>query len=256
MALRIRDWDRLFENSTSRKLKRLDWVAIPNKTDGAGYMELVDHPDGAAHLGAWYAIVEAASKQKVRGNLPGISQDVGGICRAIGKISQLPASVFLDVVPRLLKIGWLEEYQEENQHVTASPTLSGENPSVPGENPTHREGNGITGNGREQQQPAAAAPAAIQHEYPLTLAEIRKHDAAVDEFFCVKLADAVARAVVSDPKASQWPPGKADKAVSDPVIAKCVRESYATPGRNGNHGAGLLLTTVPRIVIGGKLNYV
>ena len=157
MALRIRDWDRLFENSTSRKLKRLDWVAIPNKTDGEGYMELVDHPDGAAHLGAWYAIVECASKQKIRGNLPGISQDVGGICRAVSRISQLPADVFLDVVPRLLKIGWLEEYNEQqNQVVTESPTSSVENPSMLGENPTHREGKGITGKGRTQQGSAAA----------------------------------------------------------------------------------------------------
>ena len=110
--LRISDWDDIFENATSRKLKRLDWVAVPNKTDGQGYMELVDHPNGAAHLGAWYAIVEAASKQKTRGNLPGISQDAGGICRALGKISQLPAEVFVEVIPRLLKIGWLEEIPE------------------------------------------------------------------------------------------------------------------------------------------------
>ena len=120
ITYRIRDWDRLFENAASRKLKRLDWVAVPNKTDGEGYMELVDHPAGAAHLGAWYAIVECASKQKVRGHLPsGISQDVGGICRAIGKISQLPPEVFEAVIPRLLKIGWLEQCQE-NQSVIES----------------------------------------------------------------------------------------------------------------------------------------
>lgn len=95
----------------------------------------------------------------------------------------------------------------------------------------------------------------IQHEYPLTLAEIQKHDSAVDPFFCIKLADEVARALVSDPVACRWPPGKADKAVSDPIIARACRESFLTPGRNGKHGAGLLLRTVPRIVINGKTNY-
>jgi hypothetical protein len=30
--------------------------------DGDGYTELVDHDDGAAHLGAWCAIVQIASK--------------------------------------------------------------------------------------------------------------------------------------------------------------------------------------------------
>ena len=37
MILRIREWDKNFENAGSRKLKRLEWVAIPNKTDGEGY---------------------------------------------------------------------------------------------------------------------------------------------------------------------------------------------------------------------------
>jgi hypothetical protein len=260
LALRIRDWDRLFENSTSRKLKRLDWVAVPNKTDGEGYMELVDHPDGAAHLGAWYAIVECASKQKARGNLPGISQDVGGICRAIGKISQLPASVFLDVVPRLLKIGWLEEYVDENQSITESPTSSGENPSVLGENPRHiegnrREGKGTTAAAQENPPMLMAQDLRPQTEYPETLRVIRGHDASVDPFFVQRLADQVAREIISDPLASQWPIEKQRKAVSDALLAKACREVYATP-RKKPPGTGLLLTTVPRILIGGKTNYV
>ena len=103
---RIRDWDRYFENASSRKLKRLDWVAIPNKTDGEGYTALVDHPDAAAHLGAWYAIVEAASKATPRGSLPGgFSHGIGGICRSLGRISRLPEKIFLEVIPRLLEIG-------------------------------------------------------------------------------------------------------------------------------------------------------
>ena len=48
---------------------------------------------------------------------------------------------------------------------------------------------------------------------------------------------------------------KQRKAVSDPVLAKCCREVYATP-RKKPPGTGLLLVTVPRILIGGKLNYV
>jgi len=108
-------------------------------------MELVDHPDGAAHLGAWYAIVESASKQKVRGYLPGgISQDVGGICRALGKISQLPSGIFEAVIPRLLKIGWLEQVQE-NQRDTKSASSLAENPNVLAENPNEVALQDITG---------------------------------------------------------------------------------------------------------------
>ena len=94
-----------------------------------------------------------------------------------------------------------------------------------------------------------------QSEYPQTLAAIRDHDAAADPLFCVRIADTVCQAILSDPKAQQWPPGKAEKAISDPILAKAVRESYATP-RKAPHGTGLLLSTVPKIILGGKTNYV
>lgn len=116
MILRIKDWDKHFENAASRKLKRLEWVAIPNKTDGEGYTALVDHPHAAAHLGAWYAIIEAASKQDPRGQLPsGIPHGFGGICRSLGRMSRLPASIFEEVIPRLIEIGWLEDTQQNQQ---------------------------------------------------------------------------------------------------------------------------------------------
>jgi hypothetical protein len=116
MILKIRDWDTHFENSASRKLTRLSWVPVPNKTDGEGYTALVDNQNGAAHLGAWYAILEAASRQtprERRGELPGgIPQDLGGICRSLGRISRLPPAIFSEVIPRLLEIGWLEKVAE------------------------------------------------------------------------------------------------------------------------------------------------
>ena len=146
VTYRIRDWDAHFENAASRKLKRLDWVAVPNKMDGSGYMALVNHPEGAAHLGAWYAAVEIASRQKVRGTLP----DVGGICQCLGKISQLPAAVFESALPRLVQIGWIEQY---NQQVTESATSLGFSPNVVADSPANLpalwEKNGPTGKGRE-----------------------------------------------------------------------------------------------------------
>jgi hypothetical protein len=94
-----------------------------------------------------------------------------------------------------------------------------------------------------------------QTEYPETLRVIREHDAAADVRFCQRLADEVAREICSDEAASKWTIEKQRKAVSDPVIARCCREVYATP-RKKPPGTGLLLSTVPRIVIGGKTNYV
>lgn len=94
-----------------------------------------------------------------------------------------------------------------------------------------------------------------QTEYPETLRVLLEHDRTADVRFCQRLADAVAVEIVSDKEASRWSVEKQSKAVSDRVIAKACREVYATP-RKKPPGTGLLLSTVPRIVIGGKTNYV
>ena len=92
-------------------------------------------------------------------------------------------------------------------------------------------------------------------EYPETLRVIREHDASCDPIFVQRLADTAAREIISDSVASQWAIEKQRKAVSDPILARACREVYATP-RKRPPGTGLLLTTVPRILIGGKTNYV
>jgi len=264
---RITNWDTHFENSSSRKLKRLEWVAIPNKTDGEGYTALVEHENAAAHLGAWYAIVEAASKQTPRGMLPGgIPQDIGGICRSLGRMSRLPASVFHEVIPRLINIGWLECLDENKQVVISlaeSADMLAESAGIVAESAgivaaQGRELQGITGKGITS--PAAEAvslPADLrpQSEYPETLRVIQEHDRSVDVLFVQNLADTTAREIISHPVAATWTMEKQRKAVSDAVLARACAELYATPRKNPP-GAGLLLKTVPRIVIGGKLNYV
>jgi hypothetical protein len=154
VSLRIRNWDDNFENSASRKLKRLEWVSVPIKTDGEGYTALVDHPNAAAHLGAWYAIVEAAAKQtpkENRGRLPGgIPQTFGGICQSLSRMSRLPSTIFREVLPRLMEIGWIEECEpfhsltdivaESAREVAESASTSAES-GVTGKG---REGKGIT----------------------------------------------------------------------------------------------------------------
>lgn len=125
---RIKDWDKHFENNRTRELKRLDWVPIPNKQDGDGYTELMDHPNCAAHLGAWYAIVEVASKCEPRGTLVRAIPQEGAVIpqegaqgilgskitgkphtpQSLARMSRIPATIFEEVIPRLVSIGWLE----------------------------------------------------------------------------------------------------------------------------------------------------
>lgn len=66
---RIKDWDKHYEISQSRKYKNMRWVAVPNKHDGKGYRRITKHPRGAEIFTAWVLIVEVASKMEVRGLL-------------------------------------------------------------------------------------------------------------------------------------------------------------------------------------------
>ena len=256
MPFRIRDWDGIFENASSRKLKHLQWVPVPNKTDGEGYCALVDHPNAAAHLGAWYAILEAASKQSPRGNLPGgITHDLGGICRSLSRTSRLPADVFREVIPRLLSIGWIEEIPSIQQF---SPKLLGDSADLLAESAAKSTNGGmISGAHRREQkgielQGTAVAAAAFSSpcEFPLTLAECRKHDPATDAGFVTSLANRTIQMCLSS---ANFPQNRICD-VGDKTIAGAVAKSYETgpPG----HRNGLLLNRVPSIVLtwGEKLN--
>src|SRR5947209_4917828 len=103
MPIRIRDWHVHFENNRSRELQRCDWVPMPNKMDGEGYTELVDHPNGAAHFGAWCAMVQIASRRKPRGHF---EQGLADLPKYLARLSRLPVAVFEEVLPRLLQMRW------------------------------------------------------------------------------------------------------------------------------------------------------
>ena|ERR1035438_1269164 len=231
MAYRIRDWHEHFENNRTRDMKRMGWVPIPNRMDGAGYTELLDHPNGAAHLGAWLAIVEIASRRDVRGTLP---QEGAEIPQALARISRIPAGVFEEVLPRLLKIQWIER-------VTVIPQEGAEIPQAPAPRARVR----TEQNGMEQNGTVTAPPPLSQSEYPLTIAEIRKHDPAVDDFFVLRLVQQTTQALQSN---SKFPQERLEDAITDKVFAAVCRESYAKA--NGRpHGTGLLLSRVPAIMV-------
>jgi len=163
LTYRIRDWNEIFENNRTRELKRLEWVPVPNKMDGSGYRELIDHENGAGHLGARYAILEISSRQKVRGTIPqesaaergDIPQDLAATCRCLSRVSGLPTKVFTEVIPRLVQIGWVEELETvRNLRDRTIPQDDAEKCLS-----RAREGNGMEGNGKEQKHVATATSA-------------------------------------------------------------------------------------------------
>lgn len=136
-AIQIRNWSKHFENAASKKLKRLDWLALPIKMDGDGYAFLVDHPEGAAHFGAWIAILQIAAKQpqEKRGYIP---EGVGGICQSLSRVSRIPAKVFESVIPRLLLLEWIEQvpsYQQPTSTLGDSPNTSADSASTLADSP-------------------------------------------------------------------------------------------------------------------------
>jgi hypothetical protein len=140
--------------------------------DGAGYTELVDHPNGAAHLGAWLAILEIASRQTVRGEIP---QASAGIPQALARISRLPVAVFEEVLPRLALIGWIEPIRgaiaevQQNQQSSGIPQRPAEIPHPAAEKPALKgmELKGTEGKGTTPTP--AAKPAAVSVSDPVEI---------------------------------------------------------------------------------------
>jgi hypothetical protein len=126
--LQIRNWETKYETHESRKYKRLDWVCVRTDLADLGYRMLIDHPEGAAHLGAWLAIIEIASRCKPRGTL--IENGIPLTAKHLAMKSGLPEALLGAAIPRLLDIGWLENTAPSGD----SPVVPGDCREVPGEN--------------------------------------------------------------------------------------------------------------------------
>ncbi len=105
-CLRIANWDS-FENNRTRDLKAMSWVPFPNKLDGDGYTELVEHKDGASHYAAWTTMVMVASRCDPRGTLlrSGVRPHDS---TSLARITRFPSKLFQEAIPRLIDVGWLE----------------------------------------------------------------------------------------------------------------------------------------------------
>lgn len=162
----VTDWSDRYENNRTRELKRLDWAPIPNQMDGDGYTELLSHPNGAAHYGAWLALVLIASRCDTRGQLMrsgGKPHDA----ESLSRISRIPVKVFREAIPRFVDIGWLSA--KPLDHVTIphpSATLPQDDAGIPQEGAASRardERNGTEGNGTEGKEPQERANGKSPH---------------------------------------------------------------------------------------------
>ncbi len=214
MTYRIKDWASHYENNRSKEIKKLEWVPVPNRMDGDGYTELIDHPDGAAHLGAWLAMVQVASRCEPRGTLMrdgGRPHDSASLSR----ISRIPATVFDASIPRFVEIGWIEELSARDflaaqkgaaipQEGAGLPQVPAndktDSPQVPAEDDIHQSQEGAPSRAREKEgkkegteekegteKPICAPEVALQLKRPLDSWFDEQHDRFYDGAYWKKV---------------------------------------------------------------------
>ena len=105
---RIRNWDEEFENNQSRQLKELPWVRMKIVVRSEEFLWLLDHPNGAAHLGIWYALIQIAARCNPRGSLlkfDGTPHDFPSVTKLLNPGLQ---DTVIEACTRLQVVGWLE----------------------------------------------------------------------------------------------------------------------------------------------------
>jgi hypothetical protein len=107
-AYQIKDWDKIFENSDSRKLKNLNWVPMPNSWDGLGYIRVTKHKNAVSILAAWLLVVEIGSKCPQRGLLAKVDAPLS--VEDMQDLTRMPAELFKKALEALTDplIGWVE----------------------------------------------------------------------------------------------------------------------------------------------------
>ncbi len=150
-CLRIANWETHFENNRTRDLKCMTWVPVPNKLDGDGYTEIVDHKDGASHYAAWTTLVLIASRCDPRGTLLRAGSRAHDFA-SLSRISRLPAKLFQEAIPRLIDVGWLETVVVAMPDVVSIPHESAAIPQLSAEIPHDPALNGREG--KEDKKPS------------------------------------------------------------------------------------------------------
>ena len=104
-TLRVRNWTR-FESYRTRGMKRIKLIRVPTNLENEGYIDLISHENGAAHFGAWVAILRVAAQCNPRGTLVR-NNGSAYTAASLSRMTRMPEALFDDAIPRLIEIGWL-----------------------------------------------------------------------------------------------------------------------------------------------------
>jgi hypothetical protein len=110
---KIRNWEAVFENHESRKLRSLTWIKMQNKHDGRGFRRVAALPNSVQVFCGWCLIVQIASRMPTRGVL----RDEDGALTAsdLAAKTGFPEAIFAAAFASLTRpeIKWLELDEEK-----------------------------------------------------------------------------------------------------------------------------------------------
>lgn len=108
---RISKWSQTFERAESRKLAKINWIAMPVGFSSTGYSAMLEEFEdrAVAIYGAWCALCSFAATCHVRGTLANSRGNPLKLSH-LSRITGFPESVFVDLVAWASRtdIGWLE----------------------------------------------------------------------------------------------------------------------------------------------------
>ena len=130
----VTNWDELYENAATRKLKKLAWVPIPNSSDSLGFLRMREEKDFSDIYTGWILILATASRCSSRGVL--MSSDGRPYTADDLELKwRFPAKKFQRSIDFCSKLGWISGNPSENKVPLQSPEVLGGSPDVPGDDP-------------------------------------------------------------------------------------------------------------------------
>jgi hypothetical protein len=144
--MRVRDWERIYENNRSRDMKRTNWFPAPNDLSSDRYVGLVHHEHGAAHLGVWVAVLMVASRAVPQRGLLAKDDGEPHNAESLALVTRLPGALVEEALQRMLRLRLLELAGPEGSPNDTPPHPDAGNPQGPAASPQQ---GAVEGKGRE-----------------------------------------------------------------------------------------------------------
>lgn len=151
-VIRVRGWDRHYENSRTLPMKKMQWIPLTNRLDSDGYCTIMGHRNGPSIFGVWIALLEVASVCSPRGFLLKSARTPHDP-RSLARLTRIDPRTIRAALKMLYRIKWLEQVDlPASSTPEGGRAMDGNSPSLEGRK-EESEGDAAAGSG--QPPPAA-----------------------------------------------------------------------------------------------------